>query len=204
MNYNPQMHHRRSIRLKGYDYSQEGAYFITICTQDRECFFGRIANDEMVLNDIGKIAHDYLRDIPNHFSHVALGEFIVMPNHVHCILIVGMRNDTSGNTDTTDAVGTRHGVSDKMITPDNMRTRHGVSQQLNINQFGKPVAGSISVIINQYKSSVKRWCNKNGHENYKWQSRFHDHIIRNEQSYQTIANYIVNNPLKWMEDKLHE
>lgn len=88
-------------------------------------------------------------------------------------------------------VGTSHGMS--LHTP--------TEQLSNQNAFGKPVSGSLSVIINQYKSSVKRWCNKNGHEYLQWQSRFHDHIIRNEQSYQTISEYIINNPIKWNDDK---
>ncbi|MDP1621890.1 MAG: hypothetical protein Q8M08_06085 [Bacteroidales bacterium] len=69
------------------------------------------------------------------------------------------------------------------------------------NQFGQPIAGSVSVIINQYKSSVKRWCNKNGHNFFQWQPRFHDHIIRNKKSYQNIVNYIRNNPKLWKEER---
>jgi len=172
MNYNPNIHHRRSIRLKGYDYSQAGAYFITICTKNRECLFGKITDAKMLLNEAGKIADEYLNNIPNHFSHIEMGEFIVMPNHAHCILV----------------------LHDK---PNNV----GTPQQPNANQFSQPIAGSVSVIIQQYKSSVKRWCNKNNHNNFEWQSRFHDHVIRDNQSYQTISDYIINNPTKWNKDK---
>ncbi len=211
---------RKSIRLKGYDYSTAGLYFITLCVHDRECCFGTIENGEMILNAIGKIANIYLNEIPKHYPHVEMGEFIVMPNHVHCILKL---NDN-------DNVGTRHGVSDNnndagnndvrprhgVALPNNMDnpvgTCHGMSPQQpppqqpslpSVNQFGKPVSGSVSVIINQYKSSVKRWCNKNGHEYFKWQSRFHDHIIRNHQSYVNISEYIINNPAKWGDDKFY-
>jgi REP element-mobilizing transposase RayT len=213
MTYNPQIHHRQSIRLKGYDYSQEGLYFITICCQDRICWFGKIdsvgtCHDDSVRarhgvpqhgvpqhSEIGKIAHEYWLDIPNHYPSVVLHEHIVMPNHVHGIIEL-------------TSVGACHGMPPHgmpLQNDESVRTCHGMSPQsgmpLRNNQFSKPIPNSISVIINQYKSSVKRWCNKNGHENFKWQSRFYDHIIRNEQSYQNISEYIINNPEKWKEDK---
>lgn len=188
MKYNHEIHKRRSVRLKGYDYSRAGLYFITICVQNRKCLFGKIENvgiyQGMSLHDIGQIAHQYWLDIPNHCPRMVLHEHIIMPNHMHGIIQL------------TDAVaGTRHGVS----LPNGM-----TPQSTNTNQFGNPVSGSVSMIINQYKSSVKRWCNKNGHEYFQWQSRFHDHIIRNQESYETIANYIINNPAKWQEDKFYQ
>jgi hypothetical protein len=130
----------------------------------------------------------------------------------------GVGNPGAGNADAGNAdVRTRHGVS-LPTSPDNIvGPCHGMATpqpstpqsstppiiQPNTNQFGKPIPGSVSVIINQYKSSVKRWCNKNGHEHFKWQSRFHDHIIRNQQSYVTISEYIINNPAKWGDDKFY-
>jgi len=94
MKYNPDIHHRRSIRLKGYDYSQAGFYFITICTQNRLCLFGEIKNGEMVLNEYGRIAGKCLLAIPDHYPHVKLNQFVVMPNHIHCIIeiTVGANN----------------------------------------------------------------------------------------------------------------
>ncbi len=194
MTYNSQLHHRRSTRLKEYDYSQAGLYFITICCHNRECFFGEIKSVEafhgmskkisekiathplMILNEPGKIADTYWLNIPNHFSHVVLHEHIVMPNHVHAIIEL-----------IDPAVGIRHGLP--LHIPS------------NYNAFGKSVAGSISVILNQYKSSVKRWCNKNDHEYFQWQTRFYDHLINDDKSYHTIAEYIVNNPVQWSNDK---
>ncbi|MCX6291535.1 MAG: hypothetical protein NT126_07195 [Bacteroidetes bacterium] len=177
MTYNPQIHHRRSVRLKGYDYSQAGLYFVTICCKDRMCLFGRVVDEKMKLNEAGKIADECWMEIPKHFPRAVLHEHIIMPNHVHGII------------ELTD-VGTCHGMS-----------LHTIPTEKSGNQFGKPISGSVSVIINQYKSSVKRWCNKNGHQYFQWQSRFHDHIIRNELSYQAISNYIINNPAKWNDDK---
>ena len=88
LKYNPDKHHRRSIRLQGYDYSQPGIYFITLCTQNHECLFGEILNGEMRLNEFGKIAHQCWLEIPQHFPHVQLDEFVVMPDHIHGIIVL--------------------------------------------------------------------------------------------------------------------
>ena len=87
--YDPEKHHRRSIRLKGYDYAQEGVYFVTVCTQDRACLFGAVADGEMQLNNSGQIAKTAWDDLPARFPSVRLDAFIVMPNHVHGIIMVG-------------------------------------------------------------------------------------------------------------------
>ncbi len=209
MPYNPEIHKKQSIRLKGYDYTREGLYFITICVQNRECLFGKIENGEMELNDIGIMADKYWIEIPNHYPQVTLHEHIVMPNHIHGIIeIIGNRHDVGICHDDAgichDGVGICHGKSLQDTTDNIVGTCHGMSlQQPHERQFAKPIAGSVSTIINQYKSAVKRWCNKNNCEYFQWQPRFHDHIIRNEQSYETISNYIINNPAKWQEDKFY-
>ena len=222
--FNPAVHHRRSIRLRGYDYKREGLYFITVCTKKRECFFGMIKNNKTFLNNTGKIANAYWQAIPQHFPQVILHEHVVMPNHVHGIIelnvraynnpsvgvrhepSVGTRHEPSVGTRHEPSVGTRHVVSLQPQQPTQPsqyapRTRCVMSQRQNA--FSKPIAGSISVIIQQYKSSVKRWCNKNGVENFHWQSRYHDHIIRNERSFRAISNYIATNPEKWQDDTFH-
>lgn len=88
MSHSPSRHHRRSIRLPGYDYSQEGAYFVTVCTQNREFLFGEIVDGAMLLNDAGQIVCQCWRDIPAHFPQVVCDGFVVMPNHIHGILFV--------------------------------------------------------------------------------------------------------------------
>jgi REP element-mobilizing transposase RayT len=86
-------HNRRSIRLPGYDYSQPGAYFITLCTQERRCLFGKIFEDQMMMNDMGLVVTECWLDIPNHFSHAEVDKFVIMPNHIHGIVnIVGARH----------------------------------------------------------------------------------------------------------------
>jgi putative transposase len=189
-NYNPNIHHRRSIRLKGYDYSQEGLYFITINTKDRECLLGKIINAEMVLNDAGKIANECWLEIPKHFPNVIMHEYIIMPNHVHGIIELIRVDDIPDQI--AKNVGTRH-----VVSLHNRDHNHGD----NHNQFSKPIPGSISVIIQQYKSSVTRFFNKNNVSHFSWQSRFYEHIIRNEKSHQQITDYTLTNPRNWQEDK---
>ena len=125
-NYNPNIHHRRSIRLKGYDYSKAGLYFITICVKDRECLFGEIVDGKMVSNDAGKIAEECWLEIPKHFPDSVFHEHIVMPNHVHGIVelkrIDVIRNQISNN------VGTRHVVS----LPDNSDMSVGTSHVMSL------------------------------------------------------------------------
>ncbi len=179
---------RKHIRLSNHDYSSDGEYFITICTHNRECFFGKIENDEMILNETGVIANKYLQEILSHFPHAQLDEFIVMPNHVHCIL--ALENKIFAAVETGN-VGASHVMPTIGIHAPNR------------NEFSKPVKGSVSVIIQQYKAAVKRWCNANKHEYFEWQSRFHDHIIRNAKSYEKIKNYIINNPKNWNDDSLY-
>ena len=197
-NYNPKIHHRRSIRLKGYDYSQEGMYFITICTQDRECLFGNIVNRKMILNDAGKIADKCWLQMPDHFPNVILHEHVVMPNHVHGII------ELNGNGVGVENVGVENvGVENfQPLPPEPPR-----------NEFQKIIPCSIGSIIRGYKIGVTKWFRYNVKaqnfvptgENIQpqriWQRNYYEHIIRSNKSYQTISDYIVNNPEKWNEDK---
>jgi hypothetical protein len=196
MKYNPQIHHRKSIRLKGYDYSQAGLYFITICCQDRECRFGKIENDKMILNNLGKIADECWLEIPKHFPNVILHEYIVMPNHVHGI--IELVND------------------DNVVGVENFQPlqHHNESQR---NEFQKMIPRSIGSIVKGFKIGVTKWFRINedvslGDGNFQpqqsqrklWQRNYYEHIIRNEQSYQTISDYIINNPVKWKGDKFYK
>jgi REP element-mobilizing transposase RayT len=139
-----------------------------------ECVLSRITYGKVVLTGIGNIAKRLWLEIPEHFKNVELDEFIIMPNHMHGIVIIN-----------------------------NVETCHGMSLQKNsnVNKFSKPISGSLAMIINQYKSSVARICRKNGYNKFAWQPRFYDHIIRNEKLLQKIREYIHNNPLKWDVDE---
>ena len=202
MESNPEKHNRKSYRLKGYDYTLAGAYFITFCVKDRECVFGHVINGEMVLNELGKIAEENMEKIPNHFSNVRMGEFRIMPNHVHCILELREKGTGSARKDSGDLSNTTDSGTPHLATEPG-RVKDGNSSGPKLNRFSQHIPGSVSVIIQQYKASVTKWCKKNKHNGFQWQGRFHDHIIRNAAEYYFIANYIIDNPAKWSKDKFY-
>ena len=204
MKYNSQIHHRKSIRLKGYDYSQAGLYFITICCENRECRFGKIvrANDDlprqMILNDAGKIADEGWLEIPKHFPNAVLHEHIIMPNHVHGIVEltdvtnVGAENFLPLQNNTTNTVGVENF---QPLQP---------NDEIKCNEFQKMIPRSIGSIVKGFKIGVTKWFRANTDIETVWQRNYHEHIIRNEQSYQTISDYIINNPSKWNDDKFYK
>ena len=171
---NDKLRHRRSIRLKGYDYSQAGAYFVTICTLNRECLFGEIKALEPapLLNECGEIVLDCWNAIPGHFQGVELDEFVVMPNHVHGILIIH----------------------------DNGR---GTACRAPTEQFGKPVAGSLPTIIRSFKSAVtKRIHERRGTPGCPvWHRNYYEHVVRDQDELNRIREYILLNPVQWLEDE---
>ena len=171
-------HDRQSMRLPHYDYTQDGAYFVTIVTRNRLRLFGDVLCGKMVLNDIGKLVETVWLEIPSHFEYVTADAFIIMPNHVHGIIL--LEGDSSKSI-----VGTRHAVS----LPKG-------------ETFGKPIAGSLSTIIRSFKSEVSRQVNltERTHVAKLWQGRFYEHIIRNEREHQAIFDYIQANAQNWLED----
>ena len=190
--YNPNIHHRRSIRLKGYDYSSEGLYFITICCHNKVCLFGHVVNGEMVLNEYGQIAFNEWIKTPEIRPNVELGEFIVMPNHIHGIIRITRR----GESHSPDCE--LHSPNIESNTPDFMGECN--SPQRYSPRLRGP-SQTIGAIVRGYKSAVTKKLNELGIGRKVWQRDYYEHIIRNEQSYYNISNYIVNNPAKWWEDK---
>ena len=202
MPYNPNIHQRRSIRLKGYDYSQAGLYFITICIQDRECFFGNIVNGEMILNDAGKMADNEWGKIPDRFINVQLHEHIVMPNHFHAIMeIVGATLVVAPDGTTVAPDGTTIAPGNEIVCNENGQPQ-GVAPT-NPKTVGDIVGAFQSIVTVEYIRGVKQldWPPFNGK---LWQRNYWEHIIRDEQSYHRISNYIINNPKNWKGDKFHE
>jgi len=171
MKYDPARHHRRSIRLKGYDYTQAGAYFVTICTQDRMCLFGEIVDGEMRLNDAGEIVAWTWHDMPNHISNVQLDAFVVMPNHVHGIIVI---------TDPVVAVVVGAG-SEPAPTKS-----YGLPEI--VRQFKTFSARRINDLRGTQGTPV-------------WQRNYYEHIIRDEESLNRIREYILNNPSRWEMDQ---
>ena len=202
MTFNLAKRHRHSIRLRGHDYSQPGAYFITLCVQDRECLFGEIINGEMKLNNVGKFAKMCWIAIPDHFPRVKLDEFVIMPNHVHGILIIrdfpAMGIDV-GATDPV-ALAREPRCPDRAIDPVTPTT-DGNKNKLRKRPNG-PSAGSIGAIIGQYKSVISKRINTI-HQTpgkIRWQRDFYDRISRNENELFRIRQYISNNPMQWDKD----
>ncbi len=186
MKYDPERHHRRSIRLKGYDYSQAGAYFITIVTQDRACLFGEVVNGEMQLNAAGWIVHQCWEEIPAHFPHVSLDAFVVMPNHVHGIIVITEHRGT--------ACPERRGTA----CPERSTACRAPTEK-----FGHPVAGSVPTVIRSFKSAATKYINtmRGTPAVPVWQRNYYEHIIRNEKSLNRIRQYITNNPARWEMDR---
>ena len=212
MKYNPEKHHRRSLRLQVYDYTSSGAYFITICTRQRECLFGEIVNGEMGLNELGQLVDACWQRLPLHFPNLQLDAFVVMPNHIHGILVL---TDGRGA-----ALGNNGEPSTKNICPNatpHSDAKPGVAfgQKGSINaKDGLPnaapllprlVSGSVGAIVLNFKSITTRTLNriKRSPGLSLWQRNYHEHIIRSDKSLQTIRHYIQQNPSSWQQDQLH-
>ena len=263
-----------TVRLKWWDYRRNAAYFVTICTQNREHYFGEIKNGKMNLTEIGKIAHNYWQKIPHHYPFVILGEYVVMPNHVHGIIIINKpvsetvetHDGASHNKNKKQKIVETHSNASKINTANtgnntNVETHDGASDGAShinpakidndvniethdyaskiksdiinknkivetqnfaslppqspplpykttnqpdkpVNKFG-PQSRNLASIIRGYKSAVKKYATLHGID-FAWQSRYYDHIIRDEQSFLRISEYIKNNPLNWREDKYFE
>ena len=176
MNGENNQHHRHSIRLKGYDYSEEGAYFVTVVTQHREMLFGKVVEGAMVLNELGEIVkEEWLKTTSIRMEiEIDIEEFVVMPNHIHGIIHITKNNDDPGRGDRPVAPTKAHG----------------------------PIPKSLGALISGYKSAVTVRINQiRGTPGYPvWQRSYYDHIIRDEKDYNTIANYIAMNPSNWEED----
>ncbi len=170
-----------SARLKGWDYRQNAMYFITICTKEREHFFGEISNEGMIFSETGKLCEKYLNEIPAHFPFVLLDESVVMPNHLHAIVVID--------------VETLHATSLPALhaTP-----VHATPVHSSIS----PKSGSLSTILRSFKAAVTKDA-KSFARDFGWQTRFHDHIIRDEDSYWRIKKYIQTNVQNWKDDRFY-
>jgi putative transposase len=181
-----------SARAAWWNYGWAGAYFITICTHGREHFFGEIQNRKMILSNAGLLADVFWHEIPNHAKHVELGSFVVMPNHIHGILI--LNGGISPTVETRHALSLRQRQQQQQTEPP--QPRQPFPQQRFQNQ-GK---NTVSSIIGSYKSAVTKHANRLGLE-FGWQARFHDHIIRDDPEFQRINDYIEMNVENWKDDR---
>lgn len=158
----------KQLRLHGWDYRSSGTYFVTICTYKRVRYFGEVVDGKMNLSPVGIIADILWHQIPFH-ANMEIGAYAIMPDHIHGILVIPeIQNDNPGNS-------------------------AGHSPLHRFRNIGK---NSLSSIVGSFKSSVSRHAHRLGYE-LQWHRRFHDHIVRDELSYQRIVEYIVNNPKRW-------
>ncbi len=210
--FNPQKHHRRSIRLNGYDYSQEGLYFLTFCTQDRANLFGHIKNGKIILNDAGKMVEYWYYELENKFPNIQCHEMIIMPNHFHCIIeIVGADRCVCPNTKQCVCPNTKQCVcpnTKQCVYPNTKQcacpnTKRCAKPEVNLHAslLGQLVQWFKTITTNFYIHGVKN--NDWKHFNRRlWQRNYWEHIIRSENEYKHITQYIINNPKQWENDQL--
>jgi putative transposase len=216
--YNPNIHHRKSIRLKGYDYSRKGLYFVTICCKNRACLFGKIESGEMFLNDAGKMIEKWYLELENKFPDIKCREMIVMPNHIHFILenkgdIAAVQANLNIRPED-EVVRASLGVRPYDIgqTHNNIgQTHRSAPTETSEQIFGEHIGSPLHRVIQWFKTMTTneyiRGVKNLGWEPFEkklWQRNYWEHIIRNEKSYQNISNYIINNPSKWKEDILND
>jgi REP element-mobilizing transposase RayT len=181
MKYDPNKHNRRSIRLKGYDYSQAGAYFVTIVAYQRECLFGEIVGDDVVLNDYGRVVKKWWHTIPVHFPTIETFTFVIMPNHVHGIILI--TDDGRGVVSAPD---------------DNMKIKHVGRETLPLR---RPTLGQIVAYFKYQSTKEMNAMDGTGTITKFWQRNYYERIIRDEREMDHIHNYIESNPSMWVDDE---
>ena len=181
MTYNPEIHHRRSIRLKEYDYSRAGAYFVTVCAWKKECLFGEISQGMVICTEAGRIITDAWDKLLERYPSIELDEFVIMPNHVHGIIILNV------------------GVG--LALPNSLpETTRGTKHKQQGAASGAPTLGDIMRTFKSISTvTVNRCLDRSGIP--VWQRNYYEHIVRDEQELNAIREYIRYNPLKWDEDE---
>lgn len=204
MPYDPTRHHRRSIRLEGYDYTQPGAYFITLCVQNRECLFGAVVEGEMRLNEWGEIAREEWFTTARLRPYVRLDEreFVVMPNHVHGIIWIVDDDDAGDNVGGNAMVGAQNTVTVTVVVGvvgAQRRCAPTVTAPTTTIQSINVTPGSLGAIIRAFKSAATRRINaaRGTPGADVWQRNYYERIIRDEPALGAIRRYIADNPLRW-------
>ena len=176
--YDSRIHHRRSIRLRKFDYAGAGAYFVTIVVKDRACRLGQVRSGCVDLSEAGKVVEQCWTQIPAHFPGVQLDAFVVMPNHVHGIVVI---------------------AADIQAT----RNQWWRWVRLNAEGFGAPLSGSLPTILRSFKAAVTRQLNLMHRSPGApfWQRGYHESVVRSDRALRRIRQYIRNNPAKWQHDR---
>ena len=195
MGFDPERHHRRSIRLRGYDYTQPGAYFVTLVTQNRVCLFGEVVDGEMRLNALGIIVQEewFRSAVIRPYVRLFPDEFVVMPNHVHGIIWI-----------VDDVGATRRVALTDRVAPTG-RVDAGAMRRVAPTEYPPrgPAPCSIGAILGQFKSITTKRINalRDAPGAPVWQRNYYEHIIRTEESLHRIREYIRTNPLRWHVDR---
>lgn len=176
MVYDPEKHHRHSIRWQGYDYSLPGGYSVTVCTPERACILGEVVGSELRLSEYGMVARECLSALPAHYDHVSVDCCVIMPNHVHAIIVLGDYDDGDSGA----------GFETRPYSRDHVFSRHGLPEI--VRGFKTYSARA----INQLRESPGRPV---------WQRSFYDRVIRDEREWLTYRWYIEHNPARWAEDR---
>ena len=225
--YNPKYHHRRSIRLKDYDYAKEGLYFITLCVQDRANLFGKVEKGEMKLNAFGIIAEEEWLNTPNIRSNIVIHEHIIMPNHIHGIIEIlfnkGHKNKTGEFKSPSQSIGaivrgykiaTIKRIKDyikraeessfSIENPDESFSSKENSEDSSFSRTNSGESSFSGISTGELQFAPTAPTNKILKLKFKiWQRNYYDIIIRDEKAFNNISNYIINNPKKWEEDKFN-
>ena len=199
--YNPEIHHRNSTRLKGYNYAQNGAYYVTICVRNRNCLFGEIVSGSIRLSEYGEIASEEWKRLGNRFQRVTFDVFQIMPNHIHSIICI----DNVGATLAValNVVGVDNSAAHIMDNPQNRTCANRAGASPAPTTITTTTVGNI---VGAYKSLTYKRCldlckSKNETLGKLWQRNYYEHIIRNDAEYYRISDYIDNNPETWLNDE---
>ena len=198
MAYDPEKHHRRSIRIKHHDYSSPGWYFITICTKDRECLFGDVVHDKMELSQIGTMVEQCWLKIPDHFSTVGIVPFVIMPNHLHGIIEI-QRKNLPHSKGQKDCRGLIHQTLEKNRPQHDHQSNElsGYSDWILMRTPGV----TLGKIVRFFKASATRKIRDDTTVYFSWQKNYYEQIIRNQREFFQKKRYIRDNPENWDDDE---
>ena len=207
MKYPTDNYGRDSRRRKGWNYGSAGQYFVTICVADMQESFGEVRDGTMVFNNVGRIAHELWLEILRHHNTVDLDAFQIMPNHVHGIIVIKGNSASDVACNVAAKETTTQNVAPTKTVSCNADTMEYAARNVASRNLGNwmstisPMAGTLGTIVRSYKSAVSKSCHTNGYFDFSWQSRYHDHIIRNDGELTRIREYIRKNPHRWEQDK---
>lgn len=185
--YSPEIHHRQSIRLKCYGYSSNGAYFVTICVQDKRELFGTIDDGVMQLNRHGQIAQQVWESLPTRFPGTDLDYFVIMPNHFHGIIV---------RLDEINTIYNTKNAEEKQVSS-------SMKSTLQMYATAPQRWQRLGEIVRTFKAATTRFIHKEGFEEFAWQRNYYESILRNDEQLNAIRNYIASNPQQWDKDTLN-